>query len=111
MTRLLFRIIASKTGVHSFLRDPSVVGVFGAKFGDCASRSFLAIAVLGLCSFSPTSKSETVSAGTQESTAESPAPAAGTPPASDRLSDFRAITSSCIQASLDAAAREIAKVP
>ena len=115
MTALLTRTIAAEVGARSGRRNPNVGGPRAAKFGGCAV-TFLAVALAGLCSCSPASKPETEAAGTQQTGAqagviESSEPAAEALSGSEHLSDFRAAISRCTEVGLDAAAREVAKVP
>ena len=68
----------------------------------------LTIIVLSACStVTPTQEQPITVAPTQEQ----PVPVAGIAPASDGLSDLNAVTFSCPQAGLNAAAREAARVP
>jgi hypothetical protein len=112
MTALLTGTIAAAARAPSGIRGPAAGRRRGSGLGGCAA-SFLAVGVAGLCSCSAASKPEAVaqSTGAQAGTIEASAPVAVAPPAPEHLRDFRAVTSRCTEAGLDAAAREAAKVP
>jgi hypothetical protein len=112
MTALLARTIAAVAGAGAGAGGPNVGGRRAGRFGGCAA-GFLAVALAGLCSCSPAPRPAAVAqpTGAQAGRVEASAPAAVAPSRPEPLNDFRAVTSRCTEAGLDAAAREAARVP
>ena len=101
--------VETKMGAQSGLSPAESEGgqaLCNVKPAGCVMKNMLVMTAVALVACTTVSYAQTVPTPQEPS-----APAAGTAPAGDGLSDLEAMTFGCAKAALNAAAREAAKVP